>query len=73
MGSEPHDPAGADGDADPEPNPDPDPDSNPDPEVEVEADGEAGEEEVDTSHLDGAADGCGCTEMWEHLADQRGE
>jgi hypothetical protein len=63
MGSEPHDPAGAD--------PDPDPDPGP----EDEADGETGEqkEEVDTSHLDGAADGCGCTEMWEHLADQRGE
>jgi len=31
------------------------------------------DEDADTSHLDGAADGCGCTEMWEHLADQRGE
>jgi len=31
------------------------------------------EEEADTAHLDGAADGCGCTEMWEHLAEQRGE
>ncbi len=57
MGSEPRDP----------------PEADPDPEIEVEPDAENEEEEADTSHLDGAADGCGCTEMWEHLADQRGE
>ena len=25
----------------------------------------------DTRHLDGVADGCGCTEIWEHLSEQR--
>jgi hypothetical protein len=63
MGSEPHDPTGASRDSDAD--------------TGVETDGETDEtdeeEAVDTSHLDGAADGCGCTEMWEHLADQRGE
>lgn len=28
-------------------------------------------ERVDTSHLDGVEDGCGCTEVWEHLSDGR--
>jgi hypothetical protein len=65
MGSEPHDPAGADSD--------PDPEREPGTGVEVDEEDEDEQEEVDTSHLDGAADGCGCTEMWEHLADQRGE
>jgi len=27
--------------------------------------------DVDTSHLDGVEDGCGCAEVWEHLSDQR--
>ena len=26
---------------------------------------------VDTSHLDGVEDGCGCAEVWEHLSDGR--
>ncbi|MFC6836972.1 hypothetical protein [Halomarina ordinaria] len=30
-------------------------------------------EDVDTSHLDDMEDGCGCTEVWEHLSEQRGE
>ena len=29
------------------------------------------EEQVDTSHLDNVEDGCGCTEIWEHLSDER--
>ena len=29
------------------------------------------EEEVDTSHLDGLADGCGCAEMMDHLSEER--
>jgi hypothetical protein len=29
------------------------------------------DEEVDTSHLDGIDDGCGCAEVWEHLSEQR--
>ncbi len=33
----------------------------------------AEEEPVDTSHLDGVEDGCGCTEIWEHLSDERDE
>lgn len=28
------------------------------------------EEEVDRSHLE-VEDGCGCTEVWEHLSEQR--
>ncbi|GAA0466260.1 hypothetical protein GCM10008985_24030 [Halococcus dombrowskii] len=29
------------------------------------------EEEPATDHLDDVADGCGCTEIWEHLSEQR--
>ncbi|MEF8851572.1 MAG: hypothetical protein V5A44_06470 [Haloarculaceae archaeon] len=28
-------------------------------------------ENVDTAHLDGVADGCGCAEVWEHLSEER--
>ena len=28
---------------------------------------------VDTSHLDDVEDGCGCTEIWEHMSDERDE
>ena len=28
-------------------------------------------EAVDTSHLDGVEDGCGCAEVWEHLSEGR--
>lgn len=38
-------------------------------EVQEEADPE--EERVDTSHLDGVEDGCGCAEVWEHLSENR--
>lgn len=31
------------------------------------------EEERDDAHLDGVEVGAGCTEIWEHLADQREE
>ena len=48
-----------------------------DPDREVPADGEnpADEPEDDTvdSHLTGLADGVGCTEIWEHLSEQREE
>lgn len=27
--------------------------------------------ETDRSHLEGVDDGCGCTEIWEHLSEQR--
>lgn len=27
-------------------------------------------EDVDTSHLDGVEDGCGCTEIWEHTSER---
>jgi len=27
--------------------------------------------ESDTEHLDTLDDGCGCTEVWEHLSEQR--
>jgi hypothetical protein len=41
----------------------------------VEADGAETDDEtdVDTSHLDGVEDGCGCAEVWEHLSDERDE
>ena len=29
------------------------------------------EEPIDTSHLDDVADGCGCTEIWEHMSEER--
>ncbi|EMA52418.1 hypothetical protein C451_11462 [Halococcus thailandensis JCM 13552] len=29
------------------------------------------EEEPSTDHLDDVADGCGCTEIWEHLSEER--
>ncbi|SER82234.1 hypothetical protein SAMN04489841_4661 [Natrinema salaciae] len=29
------------------------------------------EEERDRDHLSSVDDGCGCTEIWEHLADHR--
>ena len=28
-------------------------------------------EDVDTSHLEGVVDGCGCAEVWEHTSDRR--
>jgi hypothetical protein len=44
--------------------------------VETAADGsekprEESDDDVDTSHLDGVKDGCGCAEVWEHLSDER--
>lgn len=27
----------------------------------------------DDDHLDGLDDGCGCTEIWEHLSDRRND
>jgi len=30
-------------------------------------------EDIDTGHLDDVDDGCGCTEIWEHLSDEREE
>ncbi|MFT4883431.1 MAG: hypothetical protein ACI8U4_000937 [Natronomonas sp.] len=29
------------------------------------------DEDIDTSHLDDVEDGCGCTEIWEHMSDER--
>lgn len=34
---------------------------------------EPNSDDIDRSHLDGVDDGCGCTEIWEHLSEQRGE
>lgn len=31
------------------------------------------DESIDTSHLDNVEDGCGCTEIWEHMSDERDE
>jgi hypothetical protein len=36
-------------------------------EVDEATDGEARQD----AHLDEVADGCGCTEIWEHLSEQR--
>jgi|GEM_PF-1006309 len=30
-------------------------------------------DDVDTSHLDGVEDGCGCTEIWEHTSEREAE
>jgi hypothetical protein len=30
-------------------------------------------DDVDTSHLDGVEDGCGCTEIWEHTSERAAE
>lgn len=35
--------------------------------------GEDSDTETDRSHLEGVEDGCGCTEIWEHLSEQRDE
>lgn len=37
------------------------------------SDEESEAEDVDTSHLDNVEDGCGCTEIWEHMSDERDE
>ena len=37
-----------------------------------DADEEEAEEEVD-DHLADLSDGAGCTEIWEHLSEQRGD
>jgi hypothetical protein len=34
---------------------------------------QAEDEEVDTSHLDGLEDGCGCAEVMDHLSERREE
>ena len=34
---------------------------------------DAGTEERDDAHLDDVEVGAGCTEIWEHLAEKRGE
>jgi hypothetical protein len=36
-----------------------------------DADDEPDPEDVDTSHLAGVDDGCGCAEVWEHLSEER--
>jgi len=38
--------------------------------TEVAGDTET-ESNTDTAHLDDVADGCGCTEIWEHLSERR--
>ena len=39
-----------------------------------DADGEhRGGKHREDEHLDDVADGCGCTEVWEHLSDRRTE
>ncbi|MFT4909499.1 MAG: hypothetical protein ACI9TI_000657 [Natronomonas sp.] len=35
--------------------------------------GDDDEEAIDRSHLDDVDDGCGCTEIWEHMSDERDE
>lgn len=34
---------------------------------------ETDEEPIETGHLEDVEDGCGCTEIWEHLSDEREE
>jgi hypothetical protein len=38
---------------------------------ETKAQAQEQEEEQVDDHLDDVEDGCGCTEIWEHLSDQR--
>ena len=44
--------------------------SNANSKAEEESEERRNEEEVG-AHLDGMADGCGCTEVWEHLSEHR--
>jgi hypothetical protein len=37
----------------------------------MKSDGNADEQEVDSEHVDDLPDGSGCTEIWEHLSEQR--
>ncbi|MGB9930263.1 hypothetical protein [Haloarcula amylolytica] len=34
-------------------------------------DDDAEREEPTTDHLDNVEDGCGCTEIWEHMSEER--
>lgn len=34
---------------------------------------DADESSVDSGHLDDVEDGCGCTEIWEHLSEEQEE
>lgn len=34
-------------------------------------DDDAESEAIEASHLDDISDGCGCTEIWEHLSEER--
>lgn len=36
-----------------------------------QTDDEADAEEPTTDHLDDVDDGCGCTEIWEHMSEER--
>jgi hypothetical protein len=37
----------------------------------VDTDTNESNDDFDSSHLDNVDDGCGCTEIWEHLSEQR--
>lgn len=41
--------------------------------MENESDVPDDEKERDREHLSTVEDGCGCTEIWEHLADHRSD
>lgn len=41
--------------------------------MENERDAQSDGDERDSDHLATVDDGCGCTEIWEHLADQRAD
>ncbi|WP_436924278.1 hypothetical protein [Halosimplex amylolyticum] len=34
---------------------------------------DAGDDHSETDHLANVEDGCGCTEIWEHLSEQRSQ
>ncbi|WP_436910745.1 hypothetical protein [Halosimplex marinum] len=40
---------------------------------ERSADGDGQAEARADAHLDDVADGCGCTEIWEHLSEERAD
>jgi len=39
----------------------------------TETEPEAGDDEDDTGHLENLPDGAGCTEIWEHISENRDE
>jgi hypothetical protein len=39
--------------------------------ISQQEESESNRKAADSDHLDGVSDGCGCTEIWEHLSEER--